>query len=590
GNRRCINVVIVGHVDHGKSTIIGRLFADTNSLPEGKLEQVKENCRKQSKSFEYAFLVDALKDEQMQGITIDSARCFFKSKKRDYAIIDAPGHIEFLKNMVVGASRAEAAILVIDACEGIQENSRRHAYMLSMLGIQEIIVLVNKMDLVFYAKNTFEEIVREYKKFLKKIKIKPRLFIPVSGIKGDNIISLSSATDWYKGPTVLEALDAIEVEEKVENKPFRMPVQDVYKFTKFGDDRRIVAGTIESGFLSVGDKVDFYPSGKKSTVKSIELFNEGNPSTMAAGSASAFTLTEQIYVTRGELVSLENQQKPEVTSRMRVSLFWLDKEPMVRNKIYYLKVGTAKVAVELEEIIRIIDTSSLRNMVKRKIERHDVAECILKTRKAIAFDVISKLLKTSRFVVVNNCEIAGGGIIQEALKDEQSWIREKVILRNYKWENTTISSERRAEKYNQKPTLVLITGQKHAGRKKIAKMLEEKLFANGKIVYFLKLGNMLYGVDADIKTKRDKRKEHLRRLAEVAHIMLDAGMILIVTAQELTQNDLENIRTTIGTDKVGTVWIGKSVTTDIKYDLHIPFFRSGINVRAIDVIRKELDI
>ena len=270
--RERMNIVIAGHVDHGKSTIIGRLLADTGSLPEGKIEQVKENCRRNSRPFEYAFLLDALKDEQSQGITIDSARVFFSSDKRDYIIIDAPGHIDFLKNMITGASRAEAALLVIVADEGIQENSRRHGYMLSLLGIKQLAVLVNKMDIAGYSREVFESVKEQYTKFLSEIGLEGS-FIPVSGTAGDNIIQNSEAMAWHTGPTVLSTLDGFGKEASPVEKPFRMPVQDIYKFTRAGDTRRIVAGTIETGQIQVGDEVVFYPSGKKSTVKTIEAFN-----------------------------------------------------------------------------------------------------------------------------------------------------------------------------------------------------------------------------------------------------------------------------------------------------------------------------
>lgn len=205
--REQMNIVIVGHVDHGKSTVIGRLLADTGSLPEGKLESVKEFCRKNARPFEYAFLLDALKDEQAQGITIDTARCFFKTNKRDYIIIDAPGHVEFLKNMVTGASRAEAALLVIDAKEGIKENSKRHGHIVSMLGIKQVVVLVNKMDLVGFDREVYEAIVSEFGEFLQKVNIRPINYIPISAFNGDNIAQRSRNTLWYDGPTVLEQLD-----------------------------------------------------------------------------------------------------------------------------------------------------------------------------------------------------------------------------------------------------------------------------------------------------------------------------------------------------------------------------------------------
>ncbi|MTI61794.1 MAG: GTP-binding protein [Firmicutes bacterium] len=575
-NEQDMKLVIAGHVDHGKSTIIGRLLADTDSLPEGKLEQVKETCRRNSKPFEYAFLLDALKDEQAQGITIDSARVFFNTDSRKYIILDAPGHIEFLKNMVTGAARAEAALLVIDAAEGVQENSRRHGYMLSMLGIKQIAVLVNKMDLVEYGQDKFKKIEKEYREFLEKIDIEPITFIPVSGMEGDNIASLSEKTDWYQGQTVLELLDSFENEKLPASKPFRMPVQDVYKFTRGGDNRRIAAGTILSGRLEVGDQVVFYPSGKRSTVKTIEGFNEPLHKGVDVGKATGFTLTEQIYITRGEIASKLGEEKPESSRRIKANIFWLGKKPMVKDKVYQLKTGTSRSKVRLEAINRVIDASNLNQEEnKKEIGRHDVAECIFKLDKAIAFDLAGKIDQTSRFVIVDGYEITGGGIIQEALDDEQKWIREKVMRRNYMWEQSRISREHRAEKYSQKPSLILITGEEDVGKKPTAKALEKRLFDDGKIVYFLGIGNLLYGVDADIKNgNSNHREEHLRRMAEVSNLMLDAGALLIVTAVELSQDDLELIKTTVNPQDIEVVWLGENITTDIEYDLHIPDYKS----------------
>jgi bifunctional enzyme CysN/CysC len=265
-NLEQMNIVIIGHVDHGKSTVIGRLLADTGSLPEGKLDKVKEMCRRTSKPFEYAFLLDALADEQSQGITIDAARCFFKTAKRRYIIIDAPGHIEFLKNMITGASHAEAALLVIDAHEGVKENTRRHGYMASFLGIKQVVVLVNKMDLVGYDRDTFTRIRNEFEDFLGKTGMRPIAFIPISAFCGDNIVSGSDFMDWYDGPTVVQMIDELTNDANPGSKPFRMPVQDVYKFTEENDERRIFAGTIASGTVKCGDEVQFLPSGKRSHI------------------------------------------------------------------------------------------------------------------------------------------------------------------------------------------------------------------------------------------------------------------------------------------------------------------------------------
>jgi bifunctional enzyme CysN/CysC len=579
-------IVIVGHVDHGKSTVIGRLLADTHSLPEGKLEQVRAQCELNSKPFEYAFLLDALKDEQAQGITIDAARVFFKSRQRHYLILDAPGHIEFLKNMITGAARAEAALLVIDAAEGVQENSRRHGYMVSLLGIRQLAVLVNKMDLVNWDQAVFDRIRREYTAFLDQVGIRPSAFIPVSGRGGDNIADRSPQLGWYRGPTVLEALDAFQSEPAPVHQPFRMAVQDVYKFTKQGDDRRIVSGTIDSGAVKVGDPVIFYPSGKKSRVKSIEAFNRPVSTRAEAGYAVGFTLNEQIYITRGEMATLEHEPRPQVTTRLRVSLFWLGRDPMVKRKEYLLKLGTARVTARVEEVLRVMDASTLGTTEQRTaIQRHDVAECVLKLDRAIACDLAEDVPATSRFVVVDDFEIRGGGIVREALPDRQASVRDQVLLRNYKWEPSVIQPERRAEKYNQKAALILVTGENEIDRKGVAKAIESKLFEDGKVVYFVGIGSVLYGIDADIARKPENRLEHMRRLAEVANLMLDAGMILIVAAAELTQEDLEVIKTAVQPDWIETIWAGDTITTDLAVDLQLP---GGAVPEAVDRLKAHL--
>jgi bifunctional enzyme CysN/CysC len=581
-----MNIVIVGHVDHGKSTVIGRLLADTHSLPDGKLEQVRAQCELNSKPFEYAFLLDALKDEQAQGITIDAARVFFKSDLRPYLILDAPGHIEFLKNMITGAARAEAALLVIDAAEGVQENSRRHGYMVSMLGVRQLAVVVNKMDLVGWDRDVYDRIVREYGAFLDQVGIRPSAFIPVSGRSGDNIADRSASLGWYDGPTVLDALDAFHSEPAPVNLPFRMPVQDVYKFTKQGDDRRIVAGTIDAGTVKVGDPVIFYPSGKKSRIKSLEAFNRPVENGAEAGWSVGFTLQEQIYITRGEVATIETEPRPQVTTRLRVSLFWLGKEPMAKRKEYLLKLGTARVTARIEEVLRVMDASTLDTAEQRvAVQRHDVAECILKLDRAIACDLAADIPSTSRFVIVDDFEIRGGGIVREALPDRQTAARDRVLLRNYKWEPSIIQPEHRAEKYNQKAALILVTGDHDTDRKGVAKALERKLFEDGKVVYFLGIGSVLYGIDADIERKPENRLEHMRRLAEVANLMLDAGIILVVAAAELTQDDLEVIKTAVQPDWIETIWAGDTITTDLAVDLQLP---GGAVPEAVDRLKAHL--
>jgi bifunctional enzyme CysN/CysC len=565
-----MQIVVCGHVDHGKSTIVGRLLADTGSLPEGKLEQVRELCARTSKPFEYAFLLDALKDERAQGITIDAARVFFKTARRDYLIIDAPGHVEFLKNMITGAASAEAAFLVVDAKEGLQENSRRHGYLLSFLGIRQVAVVINKMDLVDYDQAHFERLCAEFRTFLESVGLTPASFVPVAGRDGENMTAPSGRMPWYTGHTVLEALDDFGAQKSATDKPFRMPVQDVYKFTSRGDDRRIVAGTIQTGRVAVGDEVVFYPSGKKGRVRSLEAFNAPAPESSAACESTGFTLEPQIYVTRGELAALAAEPPPQVSTRLRVSLFWLGRSPLVKKKDYVLRINSARVPMRVEEIHRVMDASDLAAKPGRdRVERHEVAECTLRVARAVAFDTADEIGVTGRFVIVDDFDIRGGGIVRERVTDRQAWVRDKVLLRNYKWEPGGVTAERRAERYSQRATLIVLTGDRSEERRRLAKELEARLFDDGKLVYFMGIANVLYGVDADLDRGGEQRSEHLRRLAEVANIILDAGMILVVTAHELTQEDLELVRTAVDPDRIETVWVGDTVTTDLACDLVI---------------------
>jgi bifunctional enzyme CysN/CysC len=568
-----MNIVFVGHVDHGKSTVVGRLLADTNSLPEGKLEQVRNRCERENQPFEYAYLIDALKEEQAQSITIDAARVFFQSQNRHYIIIDAPGHIEFIKNMVTGASRAEAAVLVIDAFEGVQENSRRHGYLLWMLGIRQIVILINKMDLVNYDQQVFEAVRNEYTQFLNELGVKPMFFIPVSGKEGVNVAKLNEKTPWYQHETVLEALDTFKKASPPVDQPFRMPVQDIYKFTQFGDARRIVAGSISSGKLAVGEQVIFYPSGKISAVKEFESFAAERPNTITSGYAAGLTLTKQIYIQRGEIACKVDEPAPQVSKRIRVSLVWLGQKPMIPQKQYHLKLGSAKIRCQIESIDKIIDASDYSTEDKDRIEHHDVAQCILSLHSPLAFDLSETLSDTSRFVIVDDYEIRGGGIVLEALADEQTEIRRATFMRERKWIDSSISLFQRAERYNQRPSLVIITGKTASRRKEIAHALETSLFNAGKMVYYLGIGSIIYGVDADLKLptniKTDDSQEHMRRLAEIAHIFIDAGLILIVTAREVDQADINLIRASMGQDRVEVIWSGDEITTDINPDVHI---------------------
>jgi bifunctional enzyme CysN/CysC len=567
-----MDIVIIGHVDHGKSTLVGRLLADTGSLPQGKLDAVREQCRRNARPFEYAFLLDALKEEQAQGITIDSARCFFKSARRDYIIIDAPGHLEFLKNMISGAARAEAGLLVIDAKEGVQENSRRHGYLMSLLGIRQVAVCVNKMDLVNFDRAVFDAIRREYSEFLGRVGIQPAAFLPISAFGGDNIVTRSPRMDWYDGPTVLQVVDVFVKEPPPVAKPLRMPVQDVYKFTEQGDERRIIAGRIETGSVAVGDAVVFHPSGKQARIASIEAFNAAPPTTAEAGQSTGVTLDTQLYIRPGEVMGRLTDPPPRTTTRLRASLFWLSHQPMIQGKRYKLKLAAARLPVWLTEVKTVLDASSLQSdSQRRQIERHDVAECVLETLKPVAVDLAAELPQLGRFVIIDNYEIAGGGIVLAAEHISQSLADRHVQAREKAWDRSRIGSAARSSRYNQRATVVLITGPAGAGKAALAKRLEERLFSGGRLAYFLGVSNSLLGINVDGQASElDDRDEYLRRLGEVSHLFTDAGLILIASVSDLDDDELDIIATLNQPNDMLIVAVGEAGLSRRAADLQLP--------------------
>jgi bifunctional enzyme CysN/CysC len=522
-----LNIVIVGHVDHGKSTLLGRLYADTGSLPDGKLEKVQAICRQQGKEFEYAFLFDAFIEEQEQGITIDTARTFFGWKGRHYIIIDAPGHKEFLKNMISGAARAEGALLLIDALEGVKEQSKKHGYLLSLLGVRQFAVVVNKMDLVGYRQEVFDGIEKEYREFLGQFKAVPQQIIPVSAKLGDNIANRSERMPWYSGPTVLDALSAFRKEPGRSEQPLRLPVQDVYKF----DARRIIAGRVTAGRLKIGDSLVFSPSNKRATVKSIEAFNSDPPPVEShAGQSVGVTLDEQIFVERGEIASHQGQL-PLVSTAFRANVFWLGRKPLEQGRRYQLRVATREVDCEVASIHRIIDTMDLaQQQGSSVVNRNQVAELTIRTKTPVAFDLSASFESTGRFVLVDEYDIAGGGIVTDLVPDDQEFLREEARQRDFSWVKGEVGVEDRAQQYGHRAAIVLVTGGRYTGKSFLARTIEARLVADGRHAYLLDGGNLRRGLDADLSEgERGQATEMARRYGEVARLLVDTGLIVVST-------------------------------------------------------------
>ncbi|HXR07422.1 MAG TPA: adenylyl-sulfate kinase [Candidatus Acidoferrum sp.] len=533
-----LKIVIVGHVDHGKSTFVGRLFYDTGSLPEGKLEQLQAAAKRRGAPFEWANLMDALQSERDQNITIDTAQIWFRTRQRQYVIIDAPGHKEFLKNMVTGAANAEAALLLIDANEGVQEQSRRHGYLLNLLGIRQIVVLVNKMDLQGYAEARFEQIETEYRAFLKSIGVEPRGFIPISARHGDNIATRSAHMPWWAGPTVLEALDDFQPAEPATHLPLRLPIQDIYRF----DDRRILAGRIESGALKIGDRLVFAPSDRVSTVKTIERWNAPAAERAEAGESVGLTLSEQIFVERGAVAALETAPPYEL-NRFKARLFWLGREPFRKGRSYKLKLATQEVECEIESIERLIDSSTLETIERAEpqVGRNEVAELYLRTRRPVAFDVHSEIIATGRFVIVDGFEVAGGGIVAADNYPRRTADRLQKSHNIY-WSRGKVTADQRAVRNGHRGRVIWLTGLSASGKSTIATDLERELFNLGRHVYVLDGDNMRHGLCSDLGFSPKDRKENIRRVGETAKLFAEAGHICVTAFISPYRSDREMVR------------------------------------------------
>jgi bifunctional enzyme CysN/CysC len=516
-----LKVVFVGHVDHGKSTLIGRILHDTDSLSDGKIEQVKKACAAEGMKFEFAFLLDALLEEQKQNVTIDTTEIPFRTPRRQYAIIDAPGHKEFLKNMITGASRADGAILVISADEGVREQSRRHAYLLSMLGIKYLIVVVNKMDLVDYSEKRFREIEQEYRKFLTELGLDARTFIPASAKEGENVARASMKMKWYCAASVLEALDLLEPEERDLDLPLRFCVQDVYRF----DGRRIIAGRIETGTLRVGDQLVFSPANKSSVVATIERWNaQENGGPAVAGDSIGITLSEQIFVERGYIASHENET-PIETNRFHADLFWIVREPLGVGHLYSLRLATQDVKCEVVSIERVMDSSTLETKSdgREQLERNEIGRLIIQTRGPLVIDNHDRIPNLGRFVIIDDGQICGGGTIFGGVYTDRTVAKSKNIF----WTEGKITARERAILTGHRGAVIWLTGLSGAGKSTIAQALERDLFRRGVHTYVLDGDNIRHGLNSNLGFSPEDRVENIRRVSEVARLMADAGTVVI---------------------------------------------------------------
>src|SRR5438445_13699232 len=527
-----VRIVIVGHVDHGKSTLVGRLLHETSSLPEGKLEMLKAVSARRGMPFEWSFLLDALQTERDQGITIDTTQIRFRTRSRDVVLIDAPGHAEFLRNMITGASQADGAVLIIDALEGVRDQTRRHGYLLHLLGIRQVAVVVNKMDRVDFSADRFNEISDEISAHLIGLGVTRTAVIPIAARDGDGVAAHTPRIAWYKGPTVVEALDALEPAQPAEALPLRLPVQAIYKF----DDRRIVAGRIESGSLAAGDEVVIMPAGKIAKIKSVESCPVTPVNGISgAGRSVGITLDRELFIERGDVIAHAGAT-PRDTRRIRARIFWLHDKPLSKGDQILIRVGTRETRASVVAIEKAVDPGELSNEETKSIARNHVGEIDISLAHPIAADPYSDNPRTGRLVIEVAGRIAGGGLVLSVDAGQRAVPIDIVPV------ESALRPDERSARYRHNGAVVWLTGLPGSGKSTLARALERRLFGNGGSPILLDGDTLRAGLNGDLGFSDADRSENIRRLAEVATHLARNGHIAIVAAVSPSREDRDAAR------------------------------------------------
>lgn len=544
---RALKIVIGGHVDHGKSTLIGRLLHDTGSLPPGKAEELEALSRKRGMALEWSFVLDALQTERDQAITIDTTRVWFKWNDRRYAIIDAPGHREFVRNMLSGASEADAAVLVVDVVEGVSEQTKRHAQLLSMLGIRQLTAVLNKMDAADYDEARFAAVARETKAMLAALDLYPHSLIPISARNGENLLQRSSAMPWYDGPTLLEALGEFNPVNAIVDAPLRLRVQDVYR----NDGTRIAVGRIESGSIAVGDKVLLSPMNSTATVRSIERWKATDRKIATAGESVGITFHEPVFCNRGDVIA-HVHQPPLLDYAFRTTCFWLDEAPPQMGEQVTVKFGPTTARAVIEAIEGVVDSSSLQALTADNIPRYALVQLRVRSSALVPLDEHSSMPSCSRLVVLRGRDVVAGGIVSSAVTGHAP---ENIYRADH-----LVSREERERRSGHRGAVIWLTGLSGAGKSTLAMALERKLFTQGASVYVLDGDNVRAGLNSDLGFSAADRAENIRRIGEVAALFADAGTIVITAFISPMKRDRDIARKAAG-DRFHEVYVSADVQT-----------------------------
>jgi len=514
-----LRFITCGSVDDGKSTLIGRLLYESRMIFDDQLEALAADSRKvgtRGGELDFALLVDGLSAEREQGITIDVAYRFFSTEKRKYIVADTPGHEQYTRNMITGASTADLAVILIDARKGVLTQTRRHSYLASLLGIRRVAVAVNKMDLLDYSKDVFERLEHEYREFAGRIGLTDVTCIPTSAVHGHNIVSRVPAMAWYAGPTLMEYLEHAPVGDDVAQKPFRLPVQLVHRPSA---DFRGFAGAIVSGTVGIGDSVTVLPSGRQSCIARI-IAGDGDVDVATAGQSVTVTLADELDVSRGDVLAASNAQ-PAVSDVFEATVIWMTEQPLLQGRSYLLKLGAQTAPATVAPLKYKVNVNTLEHVAARTLEMNEIGVCAIELDRPIVFEPYSENRDLGGFILIDRISntTVGAGLLHFALRRSA----------NVRWQALEVDKTGRADLKGQKPCVLWFTGLSGAGKSTIASLLEKRLHALGRHTYVLDGDNVRHGLTKDLGFTPADRVENIRRVAEVARLMADAGLIVMVS-------------------------------------------------------------
>lgn len=519
-NKSLLRFITCGSVDDGKSTLIGRLLYESKMLFEDQLTQLEVDSKKvgtQAGDLDFALLVDGLSAEREQGITIDVAYRFFSTDKRKFIVADTPGHEQYTRNMITGASTADVAVILIDGRKGVLTQTRRHSYLVSLIGIRHVVLAINKLDMVDYSEQVFNQIDKDYRDFAKNLRLQNIVSIPMSALKGDNITESSANTPWYKGPALMEYLENVQVEDSdIGPGVFRLPVQWVNRPNL---DFRGYSGMVVRGSIKPGDAIRVLPSGKESKVARI-VTGDGDLEQAISGQSITLTLTDEIDISRGDVIAATDSP-PSVADQFEATIVWMSEEPMLPGRPYLMKIGTRTVTITVSALKHKVNVNTLEQIAITKLELNEIGVCNLSSDRLIAFDPYTEDRDTGGFILIDRLSnnTIGAGMLHFALRRSQ----------NIHWQAININKQAHAALKGQKPFILWFTGLSGSGKSTIANLVEKKLYSLSKHTYMLDGDNVRHGLNKDLGFTDADRVENIRRIAEVAKLMVDAGQIVLVS-------------------------------------------------------------